>query len=219
MWRGVKAWVWVVAGVAALVMAAAPALAANVLEAKKVAAGPTLDGTMKSVWEQAKPLSVNVMGGKNLEGGKTTVNLRALYTNEMVYFLVQYKDPTQSSRRSPWVKQPDGSWKQLNDPNDKGGDNNLYYEDKIALQWAVKSPTFEKTGCFSGCHVGEGKPYGNKYTPAGEITNLWHWKSVRTGPVGQVDDQYVDSTRYDKDKAPEAGRKSNPRQAAATPTI
>jgi hypothetical protein len=29
--------------------------------------------------------------------------------------------------------------------------------------------------------------------------------------VGQIDDQYVDHTRYDKDKAPEAGRKSDPR--------
>jgi hypothetical protein len=33
---------------------------------------------------------------------------------------------------------------------------------------------------------------------------------VRTGTVGQIDDQYVDNTRYDKDKAPEAGRKSDP---------
>jgi hypothetical protein len=35
-------------------------------------------------------------------------------------------------------------------------------------------------------------------------------KRVRTGTVGQADDQYVDSIRYDKDKAPEAGRKSDP---------
>jgi hypothetical protein len=36
---------------------------------------------------------------------------------------------------------------------------------------------------------------------------------VRTGPVGQIDDQYLDSTRYDKDKSPEAGRKSDPKTA------
>lgn len=29
--------------------------------------------------------------------------------------------------------------------------------------------------------------------------------------MGQIDDQYVDNTRYDKDKAPEAGRKSDPK--------
>ena len=38
-------------------------------------------------------------------------------------------------------------------------------------------------------HTGEGKPFGNNYLP----------------------DQYLDDTRYDKDKAPEAGRKSDPK--------
>jgi hypothetical protein len=36
-------------------------------------------------------------------------------------------------------------------------------------------------------------------------------KSIRTGYIGQADDQYLDHTRYDKDKAPEAGRKSDPK--------
>lgn len=62
------------------------------------------------------------------------------------------------------------------------------------------------------CHPGETKAYGNKYTAsAGETGDIWHWKSVRTGPVGQIDDQYVDDTRYDKGKSPEAGRKSDAR--------
>jgi hypothetical protein len=34
-------------------------------------------------------------------------------------------------------------------------------------------------------------------------------KSVRTGYIGQIDNQYVDHTRYDKDKARDAGRKSD----------
>ena len=65
------------------------------------------------------------------------------------------------------------------------------------------------------CHEGEGKPYGNKYTrQEGEIGDMWHMKSVRTIPMGYVDDQYVDHTRYDKDKSPNAGRKSDPGTAA-----
>jgi len=129
---------------------------------------------------------------------------------EMIYFLIQYKDPTQSARRSPWVKQADGSWALLKDPSDKGGDDNVYYEDKLAMAWSINSAAFDARGCMSACHTGEGKPFGNKYTAsAGERLDLWHWKSVRTGSVGQFDDQYVDSTRYDKDKAPEAGRKSD----------
>jgi ethylbenzene dehydrogenase len=63
------------------------------------------------------------------------------------------------------------------------------------------------------CHAGEaGKPFGNKYTAnQGEIGDIWHLKTVRTGYIGQTDDQYLDSTRFDKDKAPEAGRKSDPK--------
>jgi hypothetical protein len=61
------------------------------------------------------------------------------------------------------------------------------------------------------CHVGEGKPYGNKYTAsAGEILDMWHMKGGRTAPLGNVDDQYCDDTRYDKAKSPSAGRKSDP---------
>lgn len=191
---------------------AAPAEAQNVLVARKAAAAPTLDGQMEALWKDAKPLAVKVSGGRNLSGGSTEVTLRALYSGDTIYFLVQYRDPTESVRRSPWVKQADGSWQKLRDPNDKGGDNNLYYEDKLAILWNISSPAFEQRGCFSGCHAGEGKPYGNKYTQnEGERLDMWHWKGVRTGPVGQVDDQYVDHTRYNKEKSPEAGRKSDPK--------
>jgi hypothetical protein len=183
----------------------------NVLVAKKVGTAPTIDGAMDSLWKQAAPLKVKVVGGRNLPKG-TEVTLRALYAGDTVYFLVQYADPTQSFRRAPWQKQADGSWKKLEDPKDKGGDNNLYYEDKFAWIWNISTPDFEKKGCLAACHTGEGKPYGNKYTAkAGERLDMWHLKSVRTGSVGQTDDQYVDDTRYDLEKAKEAGRKSDPK--------
>ena len=184
----------------------------NVLVAQKVAAAPALDGTLDAAWQKAQPLTVKAVGGRNLPGGSTEVSLRAVYTGEMIYFLIQYKDATDSVRRAPWQKQADGSWKKIKDPNDKGGDNNVYYEDKSAMIWNISSPAFEQKGCLSACHAGEGKPFGNKYTAnPGERLDMWHWKGVRTGPVGQVDDQYVDNTKYDKEKAPEAGRKSDPK--------
>jgi hypothetical protein len=110
-----------------------------------------------------------------------------------------------------WVKQADGSWKLLKDPDDKGGDNNKYYEDKFAQIWNINTQGFDNTGCFAACHAGEaGKQYGNKYTAnPGEMADIWHMKTVRTNPSGYIDDQYLDSTRYDKDKAPDAGRKSD----------
>ena len=149
------------------------------------------------------------MGGKNLPGGSTEVTLRSVYGGR-VYFFVQYKDETNSVRRGPWVKQADGSWLKPKDPNDKGSDN-LYYEDKLGMIWNISSPPFEQRSCMSACHTGEGKPYGNKYTQtAGERLDM-ALEGVRTGTIGQIDDQYVDHTRYDKDKEPTAGRKSDPK--------
>ncbi len=185
------------------------------LVAVKVATPPAIDGTVDAVWSQAKEVAIPVSGGANLPNGQTTVRMKALYSGDTVYFLWTWADATESLRRAPFQKQADGTWKKLADPNDKGGDNNVYYEDKLALIWNMSIKGFEQAGCFTLCHAGEpGKAYGNKYTAtASEIGDIWHWKSVRTGSVGQFDDQYVDSTRYDAQTAPDAGRKSDPKTA------
>ncbi|SNQ61273.1 ethylbenzene dehydrogenase-related protein [Candidatus Methanoperedens nitratireducens] len=184
--------------------------AAETLTSVNVSTAPVIDGIPESIWDQANPISINVSGGFN--NSSTTVILKSIYTNDSVYFLAQWADPTQSLRREPWVKQPNGSWIQLKDPNDTGGDNNQYYEDKFAQIWNINTSAFEASGCFALCHAGEaGKPYGNKYTPnTSETADLWHMKIVRTNPTGYIDDQYVDSTRYNVTSAPEAGRKSDP---------
>jgi len=185
---------------------------AGLLTARKSAAAPVLDGLADAAWSTLPALSFKAVGGRNFTGGSTEATIKAMYSSDTLYLLLQYKDPTESQRRAPWQKQPDGAWLKLSDPADKGGDNNLYYEDKFAFLWDIGSPSFARQGCAATCHVGEGKPYGNKYVAEeGARLDLWHWKGVRTGAVGQVDDQYVDSTRYDKEKAPEAGRKSDPK--------
>ncbi|TMG85571.1 MAG: hypothetical protein E6H74_04525, partial [Betaproteobacteria bacterium] len=194
------------------------AIAQNQLTAIKVAQPPKLEALASdAAWAKAAPLTVKLSSGANFKDGATTVTLKAVYTTDTLYMLVQYDDPTQSVRRSPYVKQPDGSWKKLVDPDDKGGDNNKYYEDKFAILWNINNSikNFDSMGCFALCHAGEaGKAFGNKYTASeGEIGDIWHMKSIRTGYIGQADDQYVDHTRYDKDKAPEAGRKSDPKTA------
>ena len=195
---------------------ASPASAADALTAVKVASPPKLAaGAADPAWGKAKPLTIPLSGGMNFKDGNTTAMMKAVYSGDMIYMLLQYADPTQSARRSPYQKQADGSWKKVSDPDDKGGDNNKYYEDKFALIWNIGNSIkgFGEQGCMVACHAGEaGKPYGNKYLASeGEIGDIWHMKSVRTGYIGQVDDQFLDHTRYDKDKAPEAGRKSDPK--------
>jgi hypothetical protein len=185
-------------------------VSAGTLTSVKVVAAPVIDGTPESIWDQATAMTVNVAGGANT--GSHVVTLKSVYTDDSVYFLAAWNDPTESLRREPWVKQANNSWKQLKDPDDKGGDDNKYYEDKFAQIWNINFPGFDINGCFAACHSGEaGKSFGNKYTAnPGEMADIWHAKLVRTNPSGYIDDQYLDSTRYDKDKAPDAGRKSDP---------
>jgi len=176
-------------------------------------------GAADSVWANARPLSAALTGGANFgakpgDKGETTVTLKAAYTADMLYMLIQYKDPTNSVRRGPYQKQADGSWTKLKDPADKGGNDNVYYEDKWAMLWPINEATakqFDKEGCAMACHEGQGKPFGNKYTnQPGQILDMWHMKGVRTGPWGLVHDQYTDDTRYDAKTAPNAGRKGDP---------
>ncbi|MCL5318134.1 MAG: ethylbenzene dehydrogenase-related protein [Thaumarchaeota archaeon] len=192
--------------------AAGVGVESSTLKATHTIATPSLDGAVDPVWLKAPPLVVQVKNGANLANGSTTVQMRALYSKDTLYILAQWTDPTQSSRRTPWQMQANGTWKQLV----PAGENNLYYEDKAAILWSINNTIagFDKTGCAVTCHPGETKLYGNMYTPAaGQVGDMWHWKSVRTGPVGQVDDQYLDSTRFNATTSPEAGRKSDPKTA------
>ena len=193
------------------------------LGAFKADAAPTLDGVAdEAAWGAAEEIVIPVSGGANFGGeGGTDVHVKAVYSGDMVYFLVSYEDPTESFFRSPWQKQADGTWKKISDPNDKGGDNNTVYEDKLAFIWPIGTVTnFQSTGCFVACHAGENsdiKPYGNKYLPEGEKADIWHWKSIRN--LNQVDDQYLDSVKVDTSspeaqaKTIEAGRHSDAKES------
>jgi hypothetical protein len=196
---------------------ATPVAAADemTVTAVKAAAAPKLDGVANDeAWKTTPALEVKFGKGANLGGsGETTGTLKAAYVGDTLYMVLQYKDPTHSQQRSPYVKQADGSWKKLKDPDDKGGDNNKFYEDKAAFIWPINNsiPRFAKEGCFTSCHDDEPpKPFGNKYTEVeGQLADMWHLKTVRTGPVGQVDDGYLDHTRFDAEEEKNAGRKTD----------
>jgi len=182
------------------------------LVAYPVDAAPVLDGVADdAAWADAQEVVISVDGGYG--DFATEVTLKAVYSGDMVYFVMSYADDTESFVRSPWQLQEDGSWAKLKDENDKGGDNNVYYEDKFSMIWPINNsvPKFETVGCFVACHSGENsdaKPYGNKYTAnEGETADMWHWKSVRN--LGQLHDQFLDSVRYSTDTTG-AGRHSDP---------
>jgi Ethylbenzene dehydrogenase len=163
---------------------------ADTVTALKVPNAPDLAaGAADPTWAKAQALSVLLAGGTNFKDGKTTATIRVLYAGDMLYMLVQYDDATESVRRSPYQKQPDGSWKKVSDPDDKGGDNNKFYEDKFALIWNIDNSIkgFSQMACMAACHMGEpGKPYGNKYTASkGELGDIWHMKAHRLHRPGR----------------------------------
>jgi hypothetical protein len=197
------------------VQAAPPAQTPSELASVPADQAPTLDGVAdEALWADAMAVDIPVAGGANTAA--TTVTVKSVYSGDMVYFLATWPDPTESFLRAPWEMQADGSWKQLKDPNDRGGDNNVWYEDKLAIIWPISDtiPNYETLGCFTACHAGENadaKPYGNKYTAEeGQMGDIWHWKSVRS--LNQADDQYVDSTRYSTATV-EAGRHGDPKES------
>ena len=189
-----------------------------VVTAVMAAAAPAIDGEAKdAIWKSAPVTKLKAVKGCNFKDGKgtTEVSLQVAYDKENLYMLIAYDDPTQSVRRSPYQKQKDGAWEKLKDPDDKGGDNCVYYEDKLGVLWNINNSIigFDRFGCGISCHGGEpGKPYGNKYNEeAGELGDLWHLKWVRTGHLGQLDDGYLDHTRFNPDTAKGAGRKTDPK--------
>jgi hypothetical protein len=184
----------------------------DLLTSVPVDEAPTLDGVAdEAFWADASEVEIPVENGANTD--ETTVVMRSVYTDDMVYFLVTWEDPTESFLRSPWEMQQDSTWVQLQDPEDEGGDNNLWYEDKIAFIWPINNsiPEFEEQGCGIACHRNvdiDTKPYGLMFLEEeGQIADMWHWKSVRN--VNQLDDQYLDHQQYSEDN-PNAGRHSDP---------
>jgi hypothetical protein len=169
---------------------------------------PVLDGQgTDTAWSQANEIVVTVSGGENTVGN-VDVHLKSAYVGGRVYFLAQWADPNDSKDRFPWEYDvAAGEWEQKGDIS--SGQENTYYEDKLAMIWDIggtvsgfggPTGTGPTTTCHSGLHYTNG--------PA-ELADIWHWKRVRTGPVNQMDDQYMNSSNGAG--WPEGGRHSDPK--------
>lgn len=120
-WQWTLAALLLVSGVALGLFIGKPeAQQKNILVSKKVVAAPPLEPVMGNAWKDAAPLAFKAIGGKNLQGGSTDVTMRSVHTDDMVYFLIEYKDSTLSAKREPWQKQAGGSWTKLKDPQRQG---------------------------------------------------------------------------------------------------
>ncbi len=186
--------------------------------AVKVSAAPKVDGLADdAAWKSAPVVKFDAVKGVNFKDnkGNTSGTVQAVYTTDTLYLLVTYDDPTFSVKHNPYVKKADGKWEMLKDPADKGNDNTKFNEDKLSVMWNINDSIFgfsDKFSCTSVCHGGEkGKAYGNKYSEeADEVADMWVMRYVQGGALGIGDDAYVDNTKFDGTKSPNAGRKTDP---------
>ena len=167
----------------------------NTLVLAKVAVAPLLDGDASdAIWQKSPEVVVPTSRGFNLTGGSgaVDVHVRALHDGQKAYFLFRWKDPTRSQKHIPLIKTAEG-WKLLH-TNYYNNDENEFYEDKFAVMLA-HSPVAGGNTINVGPKPIDGKPgpsngLGLHATRDGSLADVWHWKSVRTGALRQMDDNY-----------------------------
>lgn len=200
------------------------------LVSEKVTTPPTIDGTIDDMWNEVVPLKTRVvvpnqLGPDNVPanfygyGGKSyNVSLRSLYDETNIYLLVEWDDNTHSVDRETWYFDPvDSRWKKESRYPTFNSDGVLirqaFYEDKLAFLWNVNNSVagWNASTCYASCHTGKSASdgYSRHHTNgANERIDMWHWKLVREGVFGTVDDQYQDDAQPN-------GRKSDPKTAGS----
>mgnify|MGYP002639558551 CR=1 FL=1 len=193
---------------------------------KKFSAAPALDGDIEEMWGTAQRLvgttevpSLAARGtylngdGEGFEesiglfapysGEKYDFTMRAGYTAENIYFLLEWKDDEDSKDRQSWYFDPSdklwkGEHKYANDAGDK------FYEDKFSFLFPIgEVSNFSSATCYATCHQNlvienpKDKHTRHYLTVEGEKIDMWHWKRVRGTYQGQIDDQkmvYAEAT-------------------------
>jgi len=141
------------------------------------------EGIDDPVWGKANAVQLLVEGREKSVGGNGTVTARAIYSDDSLYFLFKWKDPTRSVIKQSW--EFDGKkWNHL-----KGN------EDRIALLFEItRIDKFATRGCAVTCHSPADMPRDKwKFATktAVEKGDLWHWKAARSAPYNYADDAWL----------------------------
>lgn len=135
------------------------------------------------VWQKAPAVLIPVKGRGTPDEQEETVFTKALYTDDSIYFLFKWLDPTRSVTKQSWKFDGD-KWVHL-----KGN------EDRIALLFEItRINKFATRGCAITCHSPPDEPRDDwKFATktAAERGDLWHWKSARSAPYNYADDAWL----------------------------
>ena len=164
------------------------------LELKRTDAPPRLDGNADdAAWQAAAIARVETHNGQNLPQGTIPVQVRGVHDGEFAYLLFEWPDPTRSQKHLPLQKAADG-WRVMQNDYARQ-DENQFYEDKFAVMLSRDSHLAALNSSHLGPQPLDGRPGGPNgrglhYTTDGSLVDVWHWKSVRTGPLEQIDDNH-----------------------------
>jgi hypothetical protein len=152
-----------------------------IVSASYVKVAPT--GLDDPIWKAAMAVQLLVEGREPVVGTNGTVTTRALYSDDHLFFLFKWKDPTQSTTKQSWMFNGQ-KWIHL-----KGN------EDRIALLFEItRINKFATRGCAITCHSPADVPRKDwKFATKtdDEKGDLWHWKAARSAPYGYADDAWL----------------------------
>lgn len=129
--------------------------------AARVSSAPVVDGLdADGVWRRAQEFLVH-----DLIAG-LDVRLKAVYTDQQIFFLVRFPDPDESRLHKPWIWNPEKKLYEIGPQR----------EDSFVFKWAMNAETKELS-------VFSDQPH---------MADIWFWKADRTDPAGYADDK-IDS--------------------------
>ena len=164
-----------------------------VLTSKKVKSASSDAGN--SQWNKAQEAKMVLTGSGKFEGKDIELKTKSVYTKDEIFFRFEWPDPDKSMQKNAW-KFSGGKWNKIKANEDRLG---LVFEINRIDKFATK-------GCAVLCH-NESKNEKDWYFAVSspkEKADMWHWKAVRSNPVGYTEDGYVTSN---PSKEPEKGRK------------
>jgi hypothetical protein len=164
-----------------------------VLSSQKVGSAP--GDAASAGWNQAKEAKIVLTGNGRFEGKNIELKTKSVYTEDEIFLRFEWPDPDKSMQKNAW-KFSGGKWNKIKANEDRLG---LVFEINRIDKFATK-------GCAVLCH-NESKNEKDWYyavSSAKEKADMWHWKSVRSNPVGYAEDGYV---AFNATKEPEKGRK------------
>ncbi len=176
------------------------------LNAIKVTAAPVVNGEIDALWANVPELTIalgetnnppniaskiNNCTGCHAYNSNITVKLKAVYTNDNIYFLAKWQDPTVSLTRNGSFSFATGAWAKpfVNES-----------EDRISFYWPMagaKGNPYDTKGCMAKCHMywpqdSDPHPHANgdaivddAWLESGRA-DLWHSKAARGGAVTSV---------------------------------